>query len=238
MSKTLGAKIGFAVTAFAMLVSIVAFLMLDKSFAWFARNESVNARGITVSASSGDVTTSLLSLGVLAINDETGVYTFDTAKDVETGARIQCFELPVNDPNGISYSKYRKALLLELSISVLEDRPTQVCLTTPNKTLSLEQKNFFSNCITVSNVTSYTENTVTKGNNKQSFVTVENGVAQKADELVLYNGTLQAGVTNKLYFIVEYNDAFLEYINHYIMTTDSVDYFEVFYFHDVTLEIS
>ena len=237
MSKTLGAKIGFAITAFAMLVSIVAFLMLDKSFAWFARNESVNARGIALRANAGDLSTSLLSLGVLEIGQD-GVYTFDTTTDVETGARIQCFELPVDDPNGISYSKYRKALLLELSISVLEDRPTRVSLTTPNKELSLEQKNFFSNCITVSNVLSYTENTVTKGSVQQPFVTMGSGGAQKTDELVLYEGTLQAGVVNKLYFIIEYNNAFLDYINNYIMTTDTVDYSEVFYYHDVTLEVS
>ena len=237
MSKTLGAKIGFAITAFAMLVSIVAFLMLDKSFAWFARNESVNARGIALRANEGDLSTSLLSLGVLEIGQD-GVYTFDTTTDVETGARIQCFELPVDDPNGISYSKYRKALLLELSISVMEDRPTRVSLTTPNKEPSLEQKNFFSNCITVSNVASYTENTVTKGSVQQPFVTVGSGGAQKTDELVLYEGTLQAGVVNKLYFIIEYNNAFLDYINNYIMNTDSVDYSEVFYYHDGTLEVS
>ena len=65
MSKTLGAKIGFAITAFALLVSIVAYLFLDKSLAWFARNETVTARGISLSVRDDEVSCSLLSFGVL-----------------------------------------------------------------------------------------------------------------------------------------------------------------------------
>ena len=142
MSKTLGAKIGFAVTAFALLVSIIAFLMLDKSFAWFAKNETVTAQGIGISAREGDVVSTMLSLGVLNVAD--GIYTFENVRD-ESGARKQIFDLPVNDPNGISYSQYRKALVLELSIQVETDRPTQIRLVAATPELSVAHDNFFSN---------------------------------------------------------------------------------------------
>ena len=48
---------------------------------------------------------------------------------------------------------------------------------------------------------------------------------------------LPAGEEQKLYFIIEYNDAFLDHINHYILNND-VGYFQVHYRHDVTMLIS
>lgn len=234
MSKTLGAKIGFAITAFALLVSIVAYLFLDKSLAWFARNETVTARGISLSVRDDEVSCSLLSFGVLEISN--GVYTFENVTDAQTGERIQSSTLPMDDPNGISYSKYSKALVLELSITVQENRHTQIRLTTPNAEVSMAQENAFSNCITVSNVSSYTQNTVTKGGTTQSFVSVGDTVT-KQTSLLLYDGTLPAGETQKFYFIIEYNDLFLDHINQYILSSD-VDYFQVHYRHDVTLVIT
>ena len=235
MSKKLGAQIGFAITVFALLVSIVAFLTLDKSLAWFARNDSVAAQGISLSVRDEEVSCALRSFGVLDVAD--GVYTVETATDAETGERVQKFDLPVDDPNGISYSQYRKALVLELLITAQEDRPTQVRLTTPNSAAALDEENAFSNCITVSNVVSYTENTVTKGGTTQSFVTVSGESVTKQTSLLLYDGTLPAGEEQKLYFIIEYNDAFLDHINHYILNND-VGYFQVHYRHDVTMLIS
>ena len=240
MSKKLGARLGFAVTAFALAVSIVAFLTLDKSLAWFSRNDSVTARGISLSVNAPGVTSSLYSLGVL--NIENGVYTFDTATDIETGARIQSSTLPEDDPNGISYSEYRKALVLELTLTVVSDRPTKVHLMTKNtatdQATNVAQENLFSNCIAVSNVASFTANTVTKGGTTQSFVSVQDDTLSKTGSLLLYDGTLTATQPNKLYFIIEYNDAFLDYINYYILNTAGVKYQQVFYYHDVTLEIS
>lgn len=237
MSKTLGVKVGFAITVFALLVSIVAFFTLDKSLAWFAKNDTVETRGMSLSVRDEDVSCTLLSLGVLDIVG--GVYTFENVTDAETGERIQNSELPVDDPNGISYSQYRKALVLELSITVEFDRPTQIRLVTPNTGVSVAQNNFFSNCITVSDVMSYTENTVTKGSMTQSFVTVNGTSITKESSLLLYDGTVPAGERpTKLYFIIEYNDVFLDYINQYILNTPEVSYFEVDYYHDVTLLIS
>lgn len=240
MSKKLGAKLGFAVTAIALIVSIVAFLTMDKSLAWFSHNDRVTARGISLSVSGGDVTSSLYSLGVLNIAN--GVYTFETVTDTQTGARIQRSTLPEDDPNGISYSEYRKALVLELTVTVASDRPTKVHLITKNtatdQATNVAQKNFFSNCITVSNVTSFTENTLTKGSTTQAFVSVQGDTLSKTGSLLLYDGTLTAGEPHKLYFIIEYNDAFLNYINNYILSTPDAGYFKVSYYHDVTLQIS
>ena len=61
-------------------------------------------------------------------------------------------------------------------------------------------------------------------------------VADKVDTLSLYDGTLPEGETT-LYFILEYNSAFLQYINTYILNS-TPGYFEVDYYHDVTFVIS
>lgn len=237
MTKILSMKLSIILVSLVLLLSIIALLLTGGSTAWFAENDTVEAQGMSISVRDEDVSCTLLSLGVLDIDN--GVYTFENATDAETGERVQNSELPMDDPNGISYSQYRKALVLELSITVETDRPTQIRLVTPNTGVSLAQNNFFSNCITVSNVTSYTENTVTKGSTTQSFVTVNGTSTTKVSSLLLYDGTVPAGEQpTKLYFIIEYNDVFLDYINQHIMNTPEVNYFEVGYYHDVTLLIS
>ena len=233
--KHIGAKISLAVTAFTLVICVAALLVLDKSFAWFAKNDVVSGRGISISVKDKALKAQLLVLGVLAIEND--VYTFDTAVDASTGERIQQTTLPVDDPNGISYSEYNKALVLELTLTVDAPRPTEIRLVANSAEYDLAATNDFSTCIQVSNATLTGTATLKKtAGSTQPFVNMQ--TMAKSESLLLYNGTLPATAGGeKLYFVIEYNDAFLDYINHHILET-SPGFFQVNYYHDVTLVIS
>lgn len=233
--KNLGAKLSFAVTACALIICITAFFFMGKSLAWFSRNDEVMAGAFPVSARVEDLTTSLLSLGVLEIGTDES-YTFENETD-GAGQRVQRADLPVDDPNGISYSKYKKALVLELSITATKPRATQIYMVADSAAYTLGPDNHFSTCIKVSSGTLNGDGDAVLKTADSTKAFMDMDAMTKSGRLLLYNGTLQAGET-KLYFIIEYNDAFLDYINHYIMTAEGVDYFEVEYFHDVTIVIS
>ena len=235
MTKNFGAKIGFAVTSFALVICVIAFFLLDKSFAWFAKNDAVSGRGISISVKDAEVKAQLLVLGVLTIEND--LYTFDTAVDASTGERIQQTALPVDDPNGISYSKYSKALVVELSLTVAAPRATKVHLVANSTEYDLTATNDFSTCIKVSNATLKDADTLQKtAGSTKPFVDME--TMEKSGSLLLYDGTLSvAQGGEKLYFIIEYNDEFLDYINAHILAT-SPGFFQVNYYHDVTLVIS
>jgi hypothetical protein len=68
--KHIGAKISLAVTAVTLVICIVALLMLDKSFAWFAKNGAVSGRGISISVKDAEVKAQLLVLGVLTVEND------------------------------------------------------------------------------------------------------------------------------------------------------------------------
>lgn len=235
MPKHIGAKISMALTAFALVVCVTAFFMLNNSLAWFAKNENVSGRGIALAVKEQDVIAQLLVLGVLEIDNS--AYTFDTAVDQTTGARIQETNLPVDDPNGISYSKYSKALVLELTLQVSQPRYTEIRFVANSQEYHLSENNDFSTCIQVSNATLTGEATVTKTTGStQPFVNMQ--TMEKSKSLLLYSGTVPASsVGEKIYFIIEYNDLFLNHINSYILS-NSPGYFQVNYYHDVTVVIS
>lgn len=233
--KHIGARIGLAVTAFTLIVCVAAMLVLDKSLAWFARNDVVEGRGISLSVKDAEVKAKLLVLGVLAIEGD--LYTFDTTVDASTGERIQQTSLPVDDPNGISYSKYSKALVVELSLTVTEPRATKVHLVANSTEYHLSATNDFSTCIKVSTATPKGTDTLQKtAGSTKPFLDME--TMEKSGSLLLYDGTLPVvDGGEKLYFIIEYNDEFLDHINSYILET-SPGFFRVNYYHDVALVIS
>ena len=83
--KDIGAKLTCAVTAFALMISFVAYLSLDDSLAWFSRNREVQAQGMSVAVKTFDMQSQVVSYGVTKIvTDENHIstYSYDTSKPI------------------------------------------------------------------------------------------------------------------------------------------------------------
>ena len=105
-------------------MSIFALLLLNGSTAWFASNSGVSADGFGVKVKNeASASAFLKSYAVTEINYETGAYT--TAFEESMESHI----LPTEDPNGISYSEYKKALAVVLSVTASEAQTVTVKLT-------------------------------------------------------------------------------------------------------------
>lgn len=233
MVKNIKAKLGVAFAALALLLSLTAFAMLDRSFAWFVAHKEVTGQGITVTVHNSKIDATMVSLGVLSIED--GLYTYENQTDAN-GVQKQRFELPEDDPNGISYSEYSRALVLQFDFDLEEAADVTVTVQAKNGEVSVAKQNFFSNCVIFTDATHDAGgNVVEKGSSTKAFVTVSNGVATKQSTLTLFEGHLAEGVTS-LYFIMEYNDAFIDYINDYI-ANNSPGYSEVFYNNDILITV-
>ena len=212
MVKNVSAKLGFALTALVLIISIIALLSLNGSLAWFANNKSATAKGFSVEIETFSIKGTIACYGVLDINSDNLKYTVENVRD-ENGERVQMYELPLNDPNGITYSQYRKALLV--CITVLPEETSDVVLTleTPNGGVTTEIET------------------------PSSFVTVANNTCQKTTSITLFSDSVtEAGKT--LYYIIEYNEAFIDYINMAILESGQLASEETKYRNDVTFVIS
>ena len=97
MFKNFGAKLTCCITAFALIVSVIAFLSLDKSLAWFAHNNKAEAGGISISVQGNGMDSSLISLGVSEITDDIYEYEY-----VFEGEKLkETFRLPEDDPKNV-----------------------------------------------------------------------------------------------------------------------------------------
>ena len=211
--KDIGAKLTCAVTAFALMISFVAYLSLDDSLAWFSQNKEVEAQGMSVSVKGIDYTVTLESYGVTDISDS-GEYSYDTNKG-------QWFELPTYDVQGISYSEYRKALIVVITVqsSFEKEKTLNVKLvTTGDREFDWASPNVFSNCMQITPAESIENGKVTKNANPQSFLILpqeqdQPATPEKASELNLATIIGPEGETEtKVYFIIEYNSYFLTQI--------------------------
>ena len=208
--KAIGAKLTCAVTAFALMISFVAYLSLDDSLAWFSQNKEVEAQGMSVSVKGIDYTVTLESYGVTDISGS-GEYSYDTNKG-------QRYKLPTHDVQGITYDEYRKALIVVITVqSSLEEKTLNVRLvTTGNRKFDWTSPNVFSNCMQITPAQSIENGKVTKSGSSKSFLTESQGqdqstILSKASELHLEEITVPKGET-KVYFIIEYNSYFLTQI--------------------------
>lgn len=234
MQKKDRAKIEIVFAALVLIMSLVAFLTLNGSLAWFAHNTSVGATGLTVSVKSGtDVTATLSSYPILQI--ENGAYTI--AYTDEKGNPIEAYTLPTDDPNGISYSRYKKALAVILDVSCEYQTHVSVELTATTLAPSIAESNYISNCIAVAPASLNSDKTVaTVDGSFYTFTKVADGVCTKPDlTLDLVSATLPAG-GGKLCFILQYNEDFLHYVTTQVMA-NNLNYFELTYYNDVYFTI-
>lgn len=222
MLKKIGVRLTCAITAFALIASIAAFFSLDKSLAWFAKNDRVRGSGISVSAMDYGISSNIQSFGVLEIQNDS--YVFEQLLD-GSGEPVQRYSLPVDDPESINYSKYSKALVVVLTVEVDSDKTVSVDLISKTDEVNLTDTNYFSNCITIAAAT-YSQNgndhIATKSGATRSFVTINGEGASKDNlEMNFFSGEVKAGEPLTLYFIIEYNRAFLNYIKDHLLANPS-----------------
>lgn len=179
--------------ALTLILSIFAMLLLNGSVAWFAENDSVTAGGFNVRVNSGmPITASLKSYPVTEINYTDGIYT--ASFDAES------YTLPTEDPNGISYSEYKKALAIMITVNSTDERTVKIKFTSPSGIETIDDvENKISNCISISTARISEVDgkpTFTKiADTEASFVTINNGMASKVNEieLMLDNPNVSAG---------------------------------------------
>ncbi len=201
--------------AVALAVSLAGLFLLHQSVAWFSANDTVTAAGMTVQVDGGaTVQATLRSYGIVEIAKDAPHYTAQMSAEK--------YDLPQHDPNGISYSQYKLALLVEIEITATEEVAYDLTVSTEHGNYTLAKENVLSNCAALSHATFNATDTVAiKEDPTHVFTTpFVDGQGQqnfrKEPQLTLYSGTLKAG-TQKEYFLLEYNEAFLAFINEAIL---------------------
>ncbi len=194
---------------------LIPLILIAASYAWFSENNDVSAKGMTVAVEKGvKIDAALVSYGILDITDS--LYTADTS--------VEKYDLPLHDPNGILFSKYELALLIKIELTA--DTPTNAELyaKTAVNTIPLEKdtikNNYISNCITLTPVT-YDEATKiatkpTTGTLSFTSADTDGIFIKSSTELLLFSGEITTE-TKTLYFLMEYNEPFLEFLDPYVM---------------------
>lgn len=238
MLKKFSARLTCVVTAIALVVSVAAFFSLDKSLAWFAKNETVSSRGVSVSVTDYGISSTVQSFGVLELRDAS--YTFEQQLDA-SGELLQIYSLPIDDPESINYSKYSKALVVVLTVEVNDDKNVTVDLISKTNEINLSNNNYFSNCITVAPATyalSGGNHIATKSGETRSFVTVSgDSITKNTLQMRFFSGEVKASEPLTLYFVIEYNRAFLDYIKDYVLANNP-GYSLINYMNDIQFVVS
>ena len=224
--------------AIALTISLVAFSSIGRSRAWLSSNHQVDALGMTVSTQlKSKITSSIKSYGVVDISDKNNVFVLES-KDGQ-GNRPEIYELPVVDPNNISYSQYERALVVFVELLSTEDVMIDVMLQTPNASPIFTEKNHFSNCIQITAATyNDAQGTATKDvTSVQSFVQISNGTCSKRTSITVSERvSLKKNEPISLCYVMEYNSDFIDYINHYILE-NALMITEVDYKNDIEFSI-
>ena len=237
VKKHLGAMLGVVCVLFTLIVSIVAYLLLNGSTAWFAENKEVDAGGMQVTVESGiGVEVSLKSHPVTEI--EGNEYTIPS-RDVES------YEIPTHDPSSISYSQYKKALAVIITVDAHVDSTVSICLyrdetsgvdtiTTPGVS------NYISNCMKITPAEIAEGGVVaTKGAelSVSTFVDLNSDPITKRESITLVeHAPVYADRVNEFCFIIEYDLDLLGYIEEGILAQHLNDN-EVTYFGDIDFRV-
>ena len=138
----------------------------------------------------------------------------------------QSYTLPTHDPNNISYSKYKKALVVLIEVSSYEAKTVKVTLQNETPSISEEAQNVISNCIKITNASFDSQNRVaTASGNAQSFVTFSSeGAPSKVTSLNLTTLSLSPNTPVTLCYVIEYNQDFLNYLQSSTLDFDEMDF--------------
>lgn len=245
--KQISARIHLAIAATALIVALVALLIMGRSFAWFSTGREVTAAGLTIQTAGGPpVTATLSSYGVLSITEDPSgdVYVTENAVDSVTGERVQRFALPTHDPQSIFANTYKRALVLAITVTPTEESARNVRITVDTETQELIStdgaegfawsSNYLSNAVTFAPAISGDGVTAVKQSGGLAFAVKNGNAMEKKTSITLYEGEVIGTAT--LYFIMEYNHDFIEYLNSRLMTAG---YFgTVTYANDIVITVS
>ena len=245
--KHMGARLGVLSSAVGLIVALLAFFSINHGFAWLSGNRDVAAEGIGVRSELGPtVIATLASYGVVSISSDSVGGTYIAENQWVEGARVQRFSLPTDDPSNIYASEYKKALVLALTLDNTEEGTRNVRVTvraeaTPLITGDgnggyLWDANYLSNAVTFTPATADAAGVnLTKQSGTVAFVDFSSGTpGEKKSEITLFEGTVTGRQT--LYFIMEYNHDFIDYLNARLLTAAFFE--EVNYTDDITIAVS
>ena len=215
--RLLSSALSFLLISTFLFISLVAFSGINKSAAWFANVKEVSANGMSVVVDSPyDTYVDVTSYAVSEISEVTGTPSYTTY----TAAEEEAYTLPTVDPSGIIYNEYKNALVVVLEITSSQSQRLNISLTTPNSTVSYASDNYISNCMQISEASFDTSSrvaTVTKA--PRHFVDLSDANTAKVASINLTPGgaafvDVQANVKTTLYFVIEYHDNLMTYIEN------------------------
>ena len=237
MKKHIDARLGIIFISLTLILSIFAFMLLNGSVAWFADNKDVDAGAMTVAVKSDvEVSATLESHPVKEINGS--AYTIPSRE-------IESYEIPTHDPSSISYSEYKKALVVIISVDAHVDSTISIILhraeTSGVETItSPGLSNYISNCIRITPATIAEGGLVaTKGDAllTPTFVDLSSNPVTKSEDIVLVeHAPVYTDSVNEFCFIIEYDLDLLGYIEQKIIDQHLNDN-EVSYFHDIEFQV-
>jgi hypothetical protein len=221
----------FVFVSLLLVLSIVAFGSMNKSVAWFSQNESVSGKGMSVSVEKPlEITASLVSYPVTAISSD-GVYTIYSTKE--------SYELPLRDPNNISFSEFEKALVVIIQLSCDENISVDVSAETIHEDISQEAENYVSNCIKITPALLNNDQTTAKLNGSPtSFITKNGDAWEKTDSLVFCSLDLVAGESQTICLVMEYNEEYLNAFGEYLLEQKDLTITQIDYSNDIEFHIT
>ena len=224
------------VNLLVLILSLGAFTYTTA--AWFVANrqQSVSLQSVQVTAP-GFTITGFSCFGVTDLNKG------PTSTSV-TFVNQQLFDMPRYDPEGISFSIYRRAIVVHLTYEYDESTSATLSATTIHDIFSTGfigegtfDDNFTSNVFQISPslgttlAPSWTQASISYTNSMtQSFVTI-NPTPTKTTSLTIK--TINPG-DNEAWFVLEYSESVMMYIQNARMATDRI----VLYEDDITYLIS
>ena len=236
MKKQVNAQIGIVFASLTLILGIFALFLLNGSAAWFASSNTVDANGFTVKVDTDNlVTATLKSYPITDINEETRAYTVSRSKER--------YELPTDDPNSIGYSEYKKALAIIITVESHANTTIDIFLkadSTVSTVITPTLSNYISNCISITPADLSDDGlTATRKEDSfsQVFVDLSKNPIEKSMALTLSeNINVTEGSTQNICFIIEYDDALLQYIGDKILEQHLSDN-KINYYDDLEFQI-
>ena len=243
MEKRPDARIGVVFISLVLILSIFAFMLLNDSTAWFADNKTVQGYGFDLSVNNAvGVEAGIKSYPITEINEQTGEYTIDR--------NAESYVLPTDDPNGISYSKYKKALAVIITIEANSDSGAVVGIflnaASPVETIiNPGLSNYISNCISITPATLSADGKIATKKEateedevvSQTFVDLSKTPVAKSSVLNIgKNISVEKGKPVDLCFIIEYDSGLLFYIAERILSQNLAEN-KITYYDDLRFDI-
>lgn len=233
LKKHIDAKLGIVFISLVLILSIFALMLLNGSVAWLANSINADANGMKVSVKS--------DMSVIATLKSHPVTKIDGNDYTIPSRDIESYEIPTHDPNGISYSEYKKALAVIITVDAHVDSTVSIVLhrdeTSGVETITTPGlSNYISNCIKITPATIAEDGTVaTKGAAlaTPTFVNLSTDPVTKSEDIKLVeHAPVYEGEVNEFCFIIEYDAGLLAYIEQKIIEQHLADN-EVSYLNDI-----